>query len=149
MELYGKKIVIYGAGVSGLSAWQLVREHGGNAVIYDDNPQKEETEALKTAFYKLHFAEREADMKAYIEGGGDPANYKVLPDADEEEFKGEISRPLLQNPSIRREIKSTGSDYIKTLLTEPSAFLNSDLQYLFHSLLLNENKKGRPERTTF
>lgn len=40
MELYGKKTVIYGAGVSGLSAWQLVREHGGNAVIYDDNPQK-------------------------------------------------------------------------------------------------------------
>lgn len=57
----------------------------------DDNPQKEETEALKTAFYKLHFAEREADMKAYIEGGGDPANYNVLPDADEEEFKAEMS----------------------------------------------------------
>ena len=57
----------------------------------DDNPKKDEVDYLKTAFYKLHFAEREADMKAYLEGGGDPANYKVLPDADEEEFKAEMS----------------------------------------------------------
>ena len=57
----------------------------------DENPQKDEVEYLKTAFYKLHFAEREADMKAYIEAGGDPANYKVTPDADEEEFKAEMS----------------------------------------------------------
>ena len=57
----------------------------------DENPQKDEMEILKTAFYKLHFAEREADMKAYIEGGGDPDAYKVQPDADEEEFKAEMS----------------------------------------------------------
>ncbi len=57
----------------------------------DDNPKKDEVDYLKTAFYKLHFAEREADMKAYLESGGDPANYKVLPDADEEEFKAEMS----------------------------------------------------------
>lgn len=56
----------------------------------DDNPQKDEVESLKTAFYKLHFAEREADMKAYVEGGGDPANYKVMPDEDEEVFKAEM-----------------------------------------------------------
>ena len=47
-----------------------------------DNPKKDEVEYLKTAFYKLHFAEREADMKTYIEGGGDPSTYKALPDAD-------------------------------------------------------------------
>lgn len=40
MDLYGKKVVVYGAGISGLSAWQLAREHGAAAVIYDDNPQK-------------------------------------------------------------------------------------------------------------
>ena len=57
----------------------------------DENPQKDEVEYLKTAFYKLHFAEREADMKAYVDGGGDPANYKVTPDEDEEEFKAEMS----------------------------------------------------------
>ena len=38
----------------------------------DDNPKKDEIDYLKTAFYKLHFAEREADMKAYLEAGGTP-----------------------------------------------------------------------------
>ena len=57
----------------------------------DNSPKKDEIDYLKTAFYKLHFAEREAEMKAYIEAGGDPESYKVLPDADEEEFKAEMS----------------------------------------------------------
>lgn len=57
----------------------------------DEHPQKGEIDYLKTVFYKLHFAEREADMKAYLEGGGDPANYKVIPDEDEEVFKAEMS----------------------------------------------------------
>lgn len=56
----------------------------------DEHPQKGEIDYLKTIFHKLHFAEREADMKAYLEGGGDPANYKVLPDEDEEVFKAEM-----------------------------------------------------------
>lgn len=56
----------------------------------DEHPQKGEIDYLKTIFYKLHFAEREADMKAYLEGGGDQANYKVLPDEDEEVFKAEM-----------------------------------------------------------
>lgn len=56
----------------------------------DEHPQKGEIDYLKTIFYKLHFAEREADMKAYLEGGGDPENYKVLPDEDEEVFKAEM-----------------------------------------------------------
>lgn len=56
----------------------------------DEYPQKGEIDYLKTIFYKLHFAEREADMKAYLEGGGNPANYKVLPDEDEEVFKAEM-----------------------------------------------------------
>lgn len=40
MNLVGKNVVIYGAGISGMSAYQLVRENGGRAVIYDDNPEK-------------------------------------------------------------------------------------------------------------
>ena len=57
----------------------------------DDDPQKDEVEYLKTMFYKLHFAEREADMKAYLEAGGDPDSYKVTPDEDENVFKAEMS----------------------------------------------------------
>ena len=57
----------------------------------DDDPQKDEVEYLKTTFYKLHFAEREAEMKAYIEAGGDPESYKVTPDEYENAFKAEMS----------------------------------------------------------
>ena len=56
-----------------------------------EDPQKDEVEYLKTTFYKLHFAEREAAMKAYLESGGAPDNYKVTPDEDENEFKAEMS----------------------------------------------------------
>ena len=38
----------------------------------DETPQKDEVDYLKTAFYKLHIAEREAKLKAYLEAGGDP-----------------------------------------------------------------------------
>ena len=41
MDLFGKNVVIYGAGVSGLSAYDLVRANGGRAIIFDDNPLAE------------------------------------------------------------------------------------------------------------
>lgn len=56
----------------------------------DEAPQKEEVEYLKTAFYKLHIAERETKLKAYIDGGGDPEQYQITPDEEEEAFKAEM-----------------------------------------------------------
>ena len=56
----------------------------------EDAPQKDEVEYLKTAFYKLHIAEREAQQKAYLEAGGDPETYQVTPDETEEAFKAEM-----------------------------------------------------------
>lgn len=60
-------------------------------VADEENPGKDEIEQLKTQFYKLHIAEREAQLKAYIDGGGDPETYQVQPDEDEEVFKAEMS----------------------------------------------------------
>ena len=59
-------------------------------VANDETPQKAEIDLLKTTFYKLHFAEREAQQKAFIENGGTPETYQVLPDEDEEVFKAEM-----------------------------------------------------------
>ena len=61
--------------------------------IVDSNetPEKAEVEHLKTVFYKLHFVEREAQQKAYLDNGGDPEKYQVLPDEDEEIFKAEMT----------------------------------------------------------
>ena len=56
----------------------------------DENPTKDEVDYLKTTFYKLHFAQREAEQKAYLEAGGDPEKYVVAPDMDEETFKAEM-----------------------------------------------------------
>ena len=57
----------------------------------DETPEKAEVDHLKTAFYKLHFAEREAQQKAYLEDGGEPEKFQVLPDEDEENFKAEMT----------------------------------------------------------
>ena len=56
----------------------------------EEVPQKEEVDYLKTVFYKLHIAEREAKLKEYIDGGGDPEKYQITPDEDEEVFKAEM-----------------------------------------------------------
>ena len=53
-------------------------------------PNKEELDNLKTTFYKIHLAERDAQMKEYLAGGGDPEKYVLLPDDTEEAFKAEM-----------------------------------------------------------
>lgn len=57
----------------------------------EETPQKEEIDLLKSAFYRLHLAEREAEQKAFIEAGGDPEDYKALPSESEQIFKAELS----------------------------------------------------------
>lgn len=56
----------------------------------DDTPAKDEVDHLKTAFYKLLFAEREADQKTFIENGGDLEAYVMKTDDSEEQFKAEM-----------------------------------------------------------
>lgn len=55
-----------------------------------ENPNKEELDPLKTTFYKIHLAERDAQMKEYLAKGGDPEKYILLPDDTEEAFKAEM-----------------------------------------------------------
>ncbi len=56
----------------------------------DETPTKDDIDHLKTAFYKLLFAEREADQKTFIENGGDPEAYVMKTDDSEEQFKAEM-----------------------------------------------------------
>ena len=57
----------------------------------EEIPSKDEVDLLKTVFYKLLVAEKEALLKAYIDGGGDPEKYQIVPDEEEEKFKAEMS----------------------------------------------------------
>ena len=95
----------------------------------EDNPQTDEIDFLKTVFYKMHFTQRETEMKAFLEGGGDPAEYKILPDEDEEIFKAEMNvikekrakifmeqeKEKLENLKKKLDI----IEKIKTMITSP------------------------------
>jgi hypothetical protein len=58
----------------------------------DEEISKPELDHLKTAFYYLLNAERDAAQKAYIADGGDPMQYVVTPDETEEVFKAEMNK---------------------------------------------------------
>jgi len=95
----------------------------------DEAPQKEEVDYLKTVFYKLHIAEREARLKEYIDGGGDPEQYQIAPDPDEETFKAEMGvikekrqqqlRELEQEKQQNLERKLAIIEKIKAMVTSP------------------------------
>ena len=95
----------------------------------EEAPKKDEVEYLKTAFYKLHIAEREAQMKEYLEAGGDPATYQVVPDPDEEAFKAEMGiikerrQQQFREQEAEKEVnlkkKLEIIDKIKAMVTSP------------------------------
>jgi hypothetical protein len=95
----------------------------------DETPQKEEVDNLKTAFYKLHIAEREARIKAFIDSGGDPNQYQIVPDSVEEAFKAEMGIIKEKRAKLFKEqeaekqenlAKKLGIiDKIKSMITTP------------------------------
>ena len=92
-------------------------------------PDKDEVDYLKTAFYKLHIAEREQSYKDFIEGGGDPDSFQILPDELEEAFKAEMGiikekrAKLMQEQEEEKERnlqrKLEIIDKIKQMVTSP------------------------------
>ena len=95
----------------------------------DEAPQKDEVDYLKTSFYKLHIAEREAQLKAYIDAGGDPEQYQITPDQTEEAFKAEmvvvrekrqqLFRQQEQEKQENLEKKLAIIEKIKSMVTSP------------------------------
>ena len=69
----------------------------------EENPDKDEVDYLKTVFYKMHIAEREAEYKAFVESGADPTTFQILPDEDEEVFKAEMGIVKERRAKIFRE----------------------------------------------
>ena len=69
----------------------------------DEDPDKDEVDYLKTVFYKMHIAEREAAYKAFVETGADPETFQILPDEDEEVFKAEMGIVKERRAKLFRE----------------------------------------------
>lgn len=82
----------------------------------EETPEKNEVEQLKTIFYKLHFAEREAQQKAYIDNGGDPEKYQVMPDEDEEAFKAEMTIVKERRQKAFMELEAEKQENLKKKL---------------------------------
>ena len=82
----------------------------------DEAPQKDEVDYLKTAFYKLHIAEREAKLKAYLEAGGDPEQYQITPDELEEHFKAEMGIIKEKRAKLFKEQEAEKAENLKKKL---------------------------------
>ena len=95
----------------------------------EEAPNKDEVDYLKTAFYKLHIAEREANYKEFIESGGNPDNFQILPDDLEEAFKAEMGVVKERRAKLLREQEEEKErnmqrkleiiDKIKLMVTSP------------------------------
>ncbi len=102
-------------------------------------PSREEIESLKSTFYRIHLAEREAEQKAYLDAGGDPSAYKVTPSEDEMIFKAELSlikekrAKLLQEQEKERQEnlkqKLAIIESIKAIATSPDEANKSYAQF--------------------
>ena len=103
----------------------------------EETPEKAEIDHLKTSFYRLHVAEREAQQKAYLETGGEPEKYQVMPDEEEEAFKVAMAvikekrqKAFLEQEDLKQENlkkKEAIIEKIKTMATTPEE-ANSNFQ---------------------
>ncbi len=82
----------------------------------DENPGKDEVEHLKSTFYRFHVAEREQQQKEYLEGGGDPEKYQVMPDEAEEEFKAEMQVIKEKRAKVFQEQEAEKEDNLRRKL---------------------------------
>ena len=82
----------------------------------DENVDKAEVDLLKTLFYKLHIAEREAQQKEYLDAGGDPETYQVRPDDEEEAFKAEMNVIKEKRAKVFQAQESEKQDNLKRKL---------------------------------
>lgn len=101
----------------------------------EETPEKAEVDHLKTSFYRLHLAEREAQQKVFLEAGGDPEKYQVLPDEEEEAFKIAMSvikekrqRAFLEQEELKQQNlkkKEAIIEKVKTMATTPEEANNN------------------------
>jgi len=82
----------------------------------EEAPQKDEVDYLKTVFYKLHIADREAKLKDFIDAGGDPETYQITPDEVEEAFKAEMGIIKERRQQIFREQEAEKEENLKKKL---------------------------------
>ena len=82
----------------------------------DETPRKDEIELLKSIFYKMRTAEKEADKKTFTDGGGNPDDFKPAIDSSEETFKAEMSLVREKRARLFQEQEAQKQENLKTKL---------------------------------
>ena len=83
----------------------------------EEIPQKEEVEYLKSFFYKLHIAEREAQLKFFFDDAAATETYQVKPDEAEEVFKAEMIVIKERRQQMFREQEAEKEENLKKKLS--------------------------------
>ena len=86
-------------------------------------------EAIKIAFYKQHRAKVDAERKAFIEAGGEEANFTPTPDADEQRFKELFAIYREQRDKHIAQMEADKEDNLKIklqIIEELKELVNSD-----------------------
>lgn len=99
-------------------------------IAHSDEPlSRDEIDHLKTAFYRMHGTEREAQRRAFIEAGGEIEKYEVARDELEEAFKAEMGVIKEKRAQLYRLLEAEKAanlkrkldiiDQVKAMITSP------------------------------
>lgn len=94
-----------------------------------ENASKADIDGLKQAFYKIHNAEVDVAKKQFAESGGNPVDFKLIPDSEEEEFKqimsvirekrSEMNANLEKEKEMNLQVKLSIIEELKELIESP------------------------------
>lgn len=59
MEVKGKKVLVFGLGISGIGAGQILERHGAEVIMYDGNQKLTEEKIKKTTWRRQQCQDRD------------------------------------------------------------------------------------------
>ena len=115
--------------LSGLNESELVALFASKIESEPVQTLRSVVEAIKIAFYKQHRAKVDAERKAFLEAGGEEANFTPTPDADEQRFKELFAIYREQRDKHIAQMEADKEDNLKIklqIIEELKELVNSD-----------------------
>ncbi|MBO7286592.1 MAG: DUF349 domain-containing protein [Alistipes sp.] len=115
--------------LSGLNESELVALFASKIESEPVQTLRSVVEAIKIAFYKQHRAKVDAERKAFIEAGGEEANFTPTPDVDEQRFKELFAIYREQRDKHIAQMEADKEDNLKIklqIIEELKELVNSD-----------------------
>ncbi len=115
--------------LSGLNESELVALFASKIESEPVQTLRSVVEAIKIAFYKQHRAKVDAERKAFLEAGGEEANFTPTPDVDEQRFKELFAIYREQRDKHIAQMEADKEDNLKIklqIIEELKELVNSD-----------------------